>query len=44
MLLAEVPLALARHWGAWNLQSHETSRLTSVTLWEFNVVIENHHF
>ena len=39
LLLAEVPLALARYWGGWNLQSRETSQLptpppfTSVWTW-----------
>ena len=29
LLLAEVPLASARYWRGWNLQSRETSQLTT---------------
>ena len=29
LLLAEAPLALARYWGGWILQSRETSQLTT---------------
>ena len=32
LLLAEVPLALARYWGGWNLQSRETSQLPTPLL------------